>query len=421
MKIRTSIVGLTIAFLFVLGANGCFSQYPMTDGAKVTGPVIITVTETTFSTPIPTASPKPTNSPVPSITGKIAFLNTAGNLYVADFKCSELETECDTKIKVLASNIDNLRTPSWSRDGKQIVVAPYRFLSPPGQVLIIDVDNGTQEILVSQSNGIHQPVWSPTDDTVAFVHVDLEGNGDDGGIRIVRSDGGEPAILLRTIAFISELAWSPDGRYLAFEHLFVRGGYQYLYVLPVNADELFEQEKGVALFDSSVTSNLSWGHHPTWSPDGKQIAFVCSGNRADICLLDLETWEQTDLINDPALDDQPTWSPDGRQIAFISDRDGNREIYLVNVNGSNETRLTNTLSDELLPSWSPDGNYIIFMSNQDDIDFECDIRSSFASTVSYYIDSSCNYEIYIMKADGTHQWRLTNNNTCDIYPAWAPQ
>jgi Tol biopolymer transport system component len=43
---------------------------------------------------------------------------------------------------------------------------------------------------------------------------------------------------------------------------------------------------------------------------------------------------QINLTNNPAADDVPSWSPDGRRIAFASDRDGNREIYVMNADGS---------------------------------------------------------------------------------------
>ena len=42
----------------------------------------------------------------------------------------------------------------------------------------------------------------------------------------------------------------------------------------------------------------------------------------------------------------PEWSPDGTRIAFITDRDGNDEVYVMGVDGSNPTRLTNTPEHE---------------------------------------------------------------------------
>ena len=49
------------------------------------------------------------------------------------------------------------------------------------------------------------------------------------------------------------------------------------------------------------------------------------------------------------------WSPDGTQIAFVSDRDGNREIYVMNANGTGQTRLTNNPAADNNPDWQPIG------------------------------------------------------------------
>lgn len=81
------------------------------------------------------------------------------------------------------------------------------------------------------------------------------------------------------------------------------------------------------------------------------------------------------------------------KIAFASNRDGNQEIYVMNVNGSNQIRLTNSPEADNAPTWSPDGKKVAFYSLRDG-----------------------NYEIYIMNADGSNQTRLTNNEAIDEWP-----
>ena len=50
----------------------------------------------------------------------------------------------------------------------------------------------------------------------------------------------------------------------------------------------------------------------------------------------------------------PAWSPDGRSIAFVSERDGNREIYIMRADGSSQIRLTDNPGDDMYPAWRPE-------------------------------------------------------------------
>ena len=92
----------------------------------------------------------------------------------------------------------------------------------------------------------------------------------------------------------------------------------------------------------------------------------------------------------------PVFSPDGTRIAFMSTRDGNAEIYVMNVDGSNLRRLTNHPADDVTPTWSPSGGQIAFTS-----------------------DRSGRPQIYIMNADGTGVARITNETEADR-PTWSP-
>jgi Tol biopolymer transport system component len=137
---------------------------------------------------------------------------------------------------------------------------------------------------------------------------------------------------------------------------------------------------------------------PTWSPDGKRIAFTTFRHgRSDIYIVNSDGTGERRLTTNPAADDLATWSPDGNRIAFVSNRDGNLDVYAMNADGTGETRLTTDPEDDFSPSWSPDSRRIVFRSNRDE-----------------------NGEIYVMNADGTSQTRLTFNPASDHSPAWGP-
>ena len=107
-------------------------------------------------------------------------------------------------------------------------------------------------------------------------------------------------------------------------------------------------------------------------PDGR-IVFSKSLSGDDPYVTDIYVMnadgsgQQTRLTRDTDRDayaSSPSWSPDGGQIVFESDRDGNREIYVMNADGSSVTRFTNNIASDASPSWSPDGESIAFVSNR---------------------------------------------------------
>ena len=88
-------------------------------------------------------------------------------------------------------------------------------------------------------------------------------------------------------------------------------------------------------------------------------------------------------------------SPDGTRLAFYRGPSADRNIFIINIDGTGLEKLTNG-GDNLGPSWSTDGNWITFTSFRDG-----------------------NNEIYIMHPDGTGVTRLTNTPISDWQPRWG--
>ena len=72
----------------------------------------------------------------------------------------------------------------------------------------------------------------------------------------------------------------------------------------------------------------------------------------------------------------------------MSDRDGNFEIYVMNIDGSNQKRLTNNDVDDWNPSWSPDGSKIIFQSSDENGGKHVQIMNNDGSSVERFINNA---------------------------------
>lgn len=104
---------------------------------------------------------------------------------------------------------------------------------------------------------------------------------------------------------------------------------------------------------------------PTWSPDGKQIAYVSFEKKKPIVYIaTLATGRRITLANYKGSNSAPAWSPDGRRLAVTLTKDGLSQIYIVNADGSGLRRLTNSNGIDTEPRWSPDGSSIYFTSDR---------------------------------------------------------
>ena len=94
------------------------------------------------------------------------------------------------------------------------------------------------------------------------------------------------------------------------------------------------------------------------SPDGTRLVFDLLG---DLYTLPIEGGEASRITNGMAFDAQPTYSPDGNSIAFISDRDGNINLWVMELDGSEPRRISagDATTEFASPAWSPDGQHLV--------------------------------------------------------------
>ncbi|MCL5952714.1 MAG: hypothetical protein M1132_13515 [Chloroflexi bacterium] len=220
-----------------------------------------------------------------------------------------------------------------------------------------DPNGGAWQKLAPNYAPARDPALSPDGKTLAF-RSHRAGYWE---IYTLPTAGGSTATqLTRGMTYSAAPSWSPDGKKIAFES-YARGD---LDIWVMNAD-------GTQAVDLTGDSR-SYDYGPAWSPDGQWIVFTSwrTGAQQIFAVSANSSCAGSDCpkainLSQNKFDDQePVWSPDGKKLAFVSDRDGQRAIYVADWSPAglaNAHRITFSGWDEA-PAWSPDGKWIAFVS-----------------------------------------------------------
>ncbi|HEX8735753.1 MAG TPA: S41 family peptidase, partial [Pyrinomonadaceae bacterium] len=120
----------------------------------------------------------------------------------------------------------------------------------------------------------------------------------------------------------------------------------------------------MSAFGIFAQASMPYLTEPALAPDRREIVFVSGG---DIWSAPAGGGTAQILVAHPATESRPLFSPDGRRLAFVSNRTGNGDVYVLNLETNDLSRLTFDDSSDNLDAWSRDGNWIYFSSSSRDI------------------------------------------------------
>jgi Tol biopolymer transport system component len=256
----------------------------------------------------------------------------------------------------------NMR-PAWSPDGRK--VAFYSTRSGNDDVWTFDLETGEEVQVTTDQASDRRPTWSPDGNWLAF-DSDRSGNRD---IWVVRADGSDLTPLTTNPREELFASWSPDGATIAF---FSYGsGTNELWAIGADGRDPRPVVPELASEDAQQCSFAC--HEPSWSQDSARLAFHSqrSGDR-DIWLVNIDGTDLTHLPTGPGEDLFPAWTPDG-QIVFVTERisieKAWNDVRVISADGTEETTLFTEVAHGGPFYWSPDGNRIALHSQRSRANF----------------------------------------------------
>ncbi|MBI3914393.1 MAG: PD40 domain-containing protein [Chloroflexi bacterium] len=344
-------------------------------------------------TPRPTVAPPPTVVPLPTITStRVPVTNTPA------------ATATATQVR---ATLTPTRTPVLETPTPEPTATPAKPSGPTGSVLFFTkgTDGNGRLFYVKPDNNQVTPFLAvgstamdlaldgfgtnahfgefstvPIGAKFAFVH------GDSFKSDILRIIDVKSSVTrdIHADGGISSPTWSPDGKRIAFIRFTTDRRTWAISIM---------NEDGSSRADIRTnTSGEQYRGGLSWSKLNQLTFAMNSGGAPDVYTLFTDGGSLRNLTNNPAEDTTPVWSPDGTKIVFVSQRDGLPQIYIMNADGTGLRRLSDGTSRDFSPTWSPEGNWI-----------------GFASTRNFSTD------IYMMDFNGANLKRLANGD----HPVWS--
>ena len=296
-------------------------------------------------------------------------------------------------IDLVFKNVLEISLAEFDKGWRQMVRKRYWPL-----IQDMELPNIAAKILTEKARFSHniKPVWAPSGDIIAYI------TGNDGFLEIILMSAktGEQLdritkrffrnkyeeIRTDSSGFDQSLAWAPDGDHIVF--IGKHHNANYLFEVNILTHKLAHYIK---LDFDTVTS-------PNYDGTGKRIVFsALKEGQTDLYTIDLKTETINRLTQDPFNDTHPSWHPTKNAIVYASEREHKNRLVLIDIDQRTQQMLTDYSSNAISPVWMSDGESVLFCADRTGV-FDA-------------------YKLHITNMETT---RLTNFITGCFNPSFSP-
>ncbi len=262
---------------------------------------------------------------------------------------------------------------------------------------------------------------------IAYVTVKVLDGKKQYSLEVADSDGHNSQPILRSRKPIMSPSWSPDGKQLAYVTFENGRSEVVIQSLDGKTRQIVASFKGI-------------NSAPSWSPDGKNLALTLSKDgSADVYIMNMKTKKLRRLTRNWAIETEAVWAPNGHSLFFNSDRRGQPQIFQVFLDTGEMRRISFVGRYNANPAVSPDGRYVAMVHANSGFHIGLlDLyNDEFNILTKTYLDESPSFSpngemiLYAMNQGGQGKLAVVspNNNTTQILsvqkgevrsPSWGP-
>jgi Tol biopolymer transport system component len=298
-------------------------------------------------------------------------------------------------------NDGGVRNPSWSPDGKQVVYQRYEVTNRAQNTRLHSWDPNLEFRYTDVFPEFSQQ------GRLAVTDLNFPFGNPDASISVMDADGSHRVRAFHVVGGAAMTpTWSPDGQWLAFSYgsHFGARSLQGAKIMKVKADGSEAQE---------VVPGQPNSGFPSWSPDGKSIAYRVWGGTEIRGLRKYNLDTKTVTVLSTMWDNFPFYSPSGDRIAFTRQKgvDQDFDVFTMRPDGTDVKQLTFTAGSDAHATWTADGKELWFYS----------ARTGFKDEAPLYDNSPQPYaQVFLMNRDGSNVRQLTNSRWEDSMAAMVP-